>query len=401
QSREILEATAESRKKEKAKASEEEKAYKEADRNYYLASVLNSRLEEKIEQEKQKLGEAESKESEARKGVVKKVREARTTTKASVKKDENGEYHYSLNGDGNNAEEQKSFWEKEEILEHEVIADEVITAGELELEKWLSRMLDNEDYFLNILISAVAKKEDIDTFFTSLNKSSNFGELDSYYKEAVIGLFVSNDYVYKGEDVAASILMMNSDSVYSKVVNDLVSNYVTKLASIYVVYKLNQYALFSNFSKYYTLAAYQCWTGSVHNYETSMQKLRTTFQEYTKRREEREKASKEYYKVLYGQEEKPAEKLSGREIRKDLKAAFSEYRDFTEDEIDAVLGKLGEEESFTDRIEAMNIALERFYADYKNKKEALEESLAEKAKLQAEAAEEYNREVQAELQIKD
>ncbi|MEE1211278.1 MAG: hypothetical protein UHO11_02170, partial [Treponema sp.] len=46
-------------------------------------------------------------------------------------------------------------------------------------------------------------------------------------------------------------------------------------------------------------------------------------------------------------------------------------------------------------------ALERFYADYKNKKEALEESLAEKAKLQAEAAEEYNREVQAELQIKD
>ncbi|MEE1211503.1 MAG: hypothetical protein UHO11_03310, partial [Treponema sp.] len=47
QSREILEATAESRKKEKAKASEEEKAYKEADRNYYLASVLNSRLEEK------------------------------------------------------------------------------------------------------------------------------------------------------------------------------------------------------------------------------------------------------------------------------------------------------------------------------------------------------------------
>ena len=401
QTREILEATAENRKKEKITASEEEKAYIESDRNYYLAYVLNSRLQEKIEQEKQKLGEAETKESEARKGVVKKVSEARTTTKASVTKDENGEYHYSLYGSGNNAEEQKSFWENEEILEHEVIADEVITAGEKEVEKWLSKMLSNEGNFRNVIIASLLKDIDDDLLW-ALHETPNLGNnAKSAFYEAAKKLVIVADAQTNDEDIAECILFKNSDSVYSSVIKDLSLNIITGLASMYVYWKMKSYEWFQNSSKYYALEALKSYACCLKNYENSMQKLSTSFKTYEKRREERKTAEKEYYKALYGQEEKPAEKLSGREVKKELKASFSEYKDFSQKEIEKILSKISDEETFTDTIEAMNIALERFYADYKNKKEALEESLAEKAKLQKTAAEKYNKEVQEGLQVKE
>lgn len=151
-SREILEEILKSRKEEKTEISIEEKEYIEKDREYYIAEAMQSYQQKEMEKTINRLMEAEIAESEARKAIVTKVEEARITEKVTVEKDEKGEYKYLLGNAAGNRDAQKEYWEKEEKVQHEITAEEYITAGEKEFIKWIKGMLGNEEYFKTVII---------------------------------------------------------------------------------------------------------------------------------------------------------------------------------------------------------------------------------------------------------
>lgn len=422
-SREILEEILKSRKEEKTEISIEEKEYIEKDREYYIAEAMQSYQQKEMEKTINRLMEAEIAESEARKAIVTKVEEARITEKVTVEKDEKGEYKYLLGNAAGNRDAQKEYWEKEEKVQHEITAEEYITAGEKEFIKWIKGMLGNEEYFKTVIIGSLTV--DLDAgIIDVVNNVPNLGDYlgvdaKGYFKESAIKIMLNGRLLTNDEDIARYELYKNSNSEFAAVIKEIEINLITALSSLLVyqemknrqwwpgyyievgVGNLSYHKLtpLGNIARYYSIEAMSLWAGSTSRYEQLMNRLRKQNIVYGKSQKEREEAEKEYNKKLYGQEEKAEEKISGEEAKKILRELFRENKAITEEEAEKILAKIEDNNKYSNAVEAMNSAVNRTYEEYKESKERLKAKIKEAEKVQDERNAEYNAAVNRKMTI--
>ncbi|WP_303921435.1 M23 family metallopeptidase [Treponema berlinense] len=366
------------------------KNFTEADRNYYLACVLNQKITSAVEKEREALKLAEKNEKIFRESLVIPLKTENFVFTECVNveySDEDKKYSFSLNKNSSETEEQKqknTETQKEFFTACSTAAEpadsgaenaeegDFITAAETEILDWLSKMLSDEEYFKTVILASVYWLSEKDTgyensvYSTAMNTDREMGDAhgigaDDYFKRYIINTardaFLKLENTVNEEDIAKCVLFRKSSSFFAESISTMEKNLLRSLAFAQVEEKMDKrkkdndccywiVKLFTGCRAYnskgraainYSERAEALKKSTYMIYESFYSELSGNFESYKNALKNKEAALKNYKEVLFGKKDGAGEEDEAGTSGEDKKLSRQQVESMLKDSVFADL----------------------------------------------------------------